>query len=147
MFIGASPGSTGGGIKTTTAATIYAVVRSRLFGHKDVPVMKRSISQDTVNDAIIIVTLSLVLVFSGTFILSLVQSDISLTYLLFEEISAFGTVGLSCGITDKLCFTGKLVIIVTMFLGRVGPLTFLFAMSGRKKFKKITNIEEKISIG
>ncbi len=146
MFIGASPGSTGGGIKTTTFASLYVLFRARMTGREDIPVFDRALPLEMIRDAVIILLLAIGLVFTGTVVL-LITEKASFLHLLFEQISAFATVGLSCGVTPELTDAGKIVIIVTMFLGRVGPLTFLFAMSGRRKALRIRNLEEKIMIG
>ncbi|MFP4459160.1 MAG: TrkH family potassium uptake protein [Candidatus Zixiibacteriota bacterium] len=149
MFIGASPGSTGGGIKTTTFASLYALLRARIMGKNDVPLFNRSLPMDVIRDAGLIVVLAIAVVLIGTTVLLITEngSDFDFLHLLFEEVSAFGTVGLSCGITNQLSAAGKLVIIITMFVGRIGPLTFLLAMSGRRIKKREHNLEEKIMIG
>jgi len=147
MFIGASPGSTGGGIKTTTMLSLYALLRARLSGFSDIPLFNRSIPLEIVRDAGLIVVLALSLILMGTLVLVVTEPDMPFEYILFEEISAFATVGLSCGITDKLSDVGRIVIIITMFLGRIGPLTFLFAIAGKRKNKRIRNLDEKIMIG
>lgn len=147
MFIGASPGSTGGGVKTTSVAAIYALIRSRLRGERDVGLFKRILPTQVIQNAAMIISLSLLLVMLGTLILAITDGHFGLAKLLFEDVSAFGTVGLSTGITSKLSVAGKLVIIVTMFLGRIGPLTFLFAITGRRSSTRVSNLEERMMIG
>ncbi|MBS5724985.1 MAG: TrkH family potassium uptake protein [Clostridiales bacterium] len=124
MFIGASPGSTGGGIKTSTFFVLMQQVRS-LFTKKHIGAFRRSISSETLTKASVIALLSLLLVCVGTFLLCILEPNCSFVQLLFEEVSAFGTVGLSTGITPSLADGSKLVLIFTMFAGRVGAFTLL----------------------
>lgn len=124
MFIGASPGSTGGGIKTSTFFVLIQQVRS-LFTKKNVSAFHRSISREALSKASMISLLSVLLVCVGTFLLCILEPEYSFLQLLFEEVSAFGTVGLSTGITPSLCEGSKLNLIFTMFAGRVGAFTLL----------------------
>ena len=124
MFIGASPGSTGGGIKTSTFFVLMQQVRS-LFTKKHVGAFRRSISPKTISKASIIAMISLLLVCVGTFFLCILEPEYSFVQLLFEEVSAFGTVGLSTGITPYIGDMSKLILIFTMFAGRVGMFTLL----------------------
>lgn len=134
MFIGASPASTGGGIKTTTffMVALYAVTTVRR--KQDYNILGRRLNEQTVKRALAIFTLALGLILVDTVIISAVESMThgteSLEQVLFEVVSAFGTVGLSTGITPTLNSVSKLFIICTMFLGRVGPLTVSMALSG-----------------
>jgi len=151
MFIGASPGSTGGGIKTTTFTTIFGLIKARMTGRKKVNLFNKSISPDIVNAAAMIIFLGLVLVSTGTFCLCVLElpnhGEWTFLDMLFEVVSAFGTVGLSTGITFNLCDASKLVLISIMFLGRVGPLTFLFAVISRKRIIHLEYVEENIIVG
>ena len=124
MFIGASPGSTGGGIKTSTFFVLMQQVRS-LFTKRHLGAFKRSISAETLSKASVISLLSILLCCAGTFLLCIMEPEYSFIQLLFEEVSAFGTVGLSTGITPALGSAAKLVLIITMFAGRVGMFTLL----------------------
>ena len=124
MFIGASPGSTGGGIKTSTFFVLMQQVRS-LFTKRHLGSFKRSISAETLSKASVISLLSILLCCAGTFLLCIMEPEYSFIQLLFEEVSAFGTVGLSTGITPELGSAAKLVLIITMFAGRVGMFTLL----------------------
>ena len=124
MFIGASPGSTGGGIKTSTFFVLMQQVRS-LFTKKHMGAFRRSISSETLSKASIIALLSMLLVYVGTFLLCILEPECSFVQLLFEEVSAFGTVGFSTGITSTLTDGSKLILIFTMFAGRVGMFTLL----------------------
>lgn len=124
MFIGAAPGSTGGGVKVTTVLVLYAVVASVMHGRDEVVLRKRRIDFDTVAGAVALVVLGVVL--TGACVAVLVRTEsLPATRLAFEAISAFGTVGLSLGITPQLSMWGKLCIVLLMFVGRVGLLSFL----------------------
>ena len=124
MFIGASPGSTGGGIKTTTFFVLMQEVRS-LFTKRHIGAFRRTIPMEALAKAFLITMLSLLLVCACTFFLCILEPEYTFLQLLFEEVSAFGTVGLSTGITPALGWVAKLVLIITMFAGRVGTFTLL----------------------
>ncbi|MBM7625012.1 TrkH family potassium uptake protein [Sporohalobacter salinus] len=146
MFIGASPGSTGGGIKTTTFGSVLAVVYAMMTGKEDIEAFKRRIPEDVIFKALSIIIISVLLIVVVTMTLT-VTEKMSFLDLLFETVSAFGTVGLSTGVTGKLSGIGKVLIILTMFAGRVGPLT-LFLAIGRKRIKgNIRYPEEKVLVG
>ncbi|MGI9861850.1 TrkH family potassium uptake protein [Moorella naiadis] len=130
MFIGASPGSTGGGIKTSTFATIAAAVWSIIKGKMDIEIFGRRLPRGTVLKALAVAAVSMLLVITITGIL-LVTEQAELEVVLFEVVSAFGTVGLTAGLTTKLTVIGKLLISLTMYIGRVGPLTLAFAIAQR----------------
>jgi trk system potassium uptake protein TrkH len=123
MFIGASPGGTGGGIKTVTFAVLLFAVRATLMGYENVEVFGRKLYWDSVRRAWALFFMSLGLIFVSWFILLLTENFPPLN-LLFEITSAFGTVGLSTGITPSLSPLGKIVIILDMYLGRVGLVVF-----------------------
>ncbi len=131
MFIGASPGSTGGGVKTTTFAVLLQSVTATLRGKYDVEFFERRIPQATVVKSIAIFIVCLILVSAGLLIMMRIEHDKSFLSLFFEVTSAFGTVGLSLGITPFLSYAGKLVIIGLMYLGRVGPLTLVLAVGSK----------------
>ena len=124
MFVGASPGSTGGGIKTSTFFVLFQSARS-MFAKRQVGAFKRSISRENVSKAYMITILSMAVVCIGTFLMCILEPRYSFIQLLFEVVSAFGTVGLSTGITPELGNAGKLVIIIIMFIGRLGAMTLL----------------------
>lgn len=128
MFIGASPGGTGGGIKTSTFGVFMSTIWSMLRGRTQVEIFRRSIPQDIVTSALLLTTLTLMLLAVFAFVL-LTTEDLMPVHIFFELFSAFGTVGLSTGITPSLTTIGKLIIILTMFIGRVGPLTLMLAIS------------------
>ena len=147
MFVGASPGSTGGGIKTSTIGVIFAFLKSRIAARESVNIFYRSLSLDLVTRAFMVVTLSICIICLSSFILFLTQPAASMSEVMFEAFSAFGTVGLSLGMTMKLNTVGKIVIILTMYIGRIGPLTLLYAFSRRKAFGRYEYIEETVMIG
>ncbi len=147
MFIGASPGSTGGGIKTTTFIAMVLSVLSTYRSDPHVVLGGRTLPKDVIQKAWAITTSAAVLVFLIVSILSLTERTDLLT-VLFEVTSAFGTVGLSLGITPYLTDVGKMAIILTMFIGRVGPLTLAFVLSQKKNKKAhIKYPDERIMIG
>jgi trk system potassium uptake protein TrkH len=145
MFIGASPGSTGGGIKTSTFFVLAQSTRS-MFSKQAVGAFKRSISSQNVSKAYAISMLSALVVIVATFLLCVLEPEFQFIQLLFEVISAFGTVGLSTGITPDLSGAGKLVIILVMFIGRLGAMT-LISMWIERPEKMIRYTEETIAIG
>ena len=142
MFIGASPGSTGGGIKTTTLGILVASFISIIRGKSRIELFKRSISFPILNRALVVFAFAISFIMFSAFLLSLTEKA-SFLNLLFEEISAFGTVGLSRGITSALSNWGKMVIIVSMFVGRVGVLTLAFAITTPKEHLRVEYPEEK----
>ncbi|MCK4259234.1 MAG: Trk family potassium uptake protein [Halanaerobiales bacterium] len=147
MFIGASPGSTGGGIKTTTIGALFSGLWATIKGKNDVEIFGRRLDDTIIYKSFTILLLSLMLVLLVTLILS-VTEDIPLLNVLFETISAFGTVGLSTGYTAALSKIGRFLITITMFAGRVGPLTLAVAMSEvNKKKAKFHYPKEKIMVG
>ncbi len=129
MFIGASSGSTGGGIKTSTFVVIFAAMWGIIRGRKLISFGRRTISHDLIYKAFAIFVFSATFVFICTFILSLIEPHIPIMNILFEEVSAFATVGLSTGITAQLSDASKVILIISMFVGRVGILTLAFALS------------------
>lgn len=148
MFIGASPGSTGGGLKTTTLGILLLGVMNAITGREDIEYRKRRLSWQIFNKACAILMLSLFYLFVMIIIMSIFDSSKGFLPLLFELISAFGTVGLSMGITAKLSIISKLIIILTMYIGRVGPLTIMYALSKKKcREGKYKYPEETILIG
>jgi len=146
MWIGASPGSTGGGIKTTTFFTLLSSVKA-IVGRHEATEFNRKISDDSISKAYAVTTISALLLVLGVFLLSVFEQDRSgLLPLVFEAISAFGTVGLSMGVTGTLGVGGKCILMVLMFVGRLGPVTI--ADSLRKcSVRHIHYMEESISIG
>jgi trk system potassium uptake protein TrkH len=130
MFIGGSPGSTAGGIKTVTFLVIIMVVYATLLKKRNVEIFKRSVRPVVVGRAITVTVLFAAVLLFGTLLLSLTESENGFTVedIMFETASALGTVGLSTGITPDLTTMGKLIIIATMLIGRLGPLTLLASL-------------------
>ncbi|HUH64886.1 MAG TPA: TrkH family potassium uptake protein [Syntrophales bacterium] len=154
MFIGASPGSTGGGIKTTSFALLHLMIWSRLKGRDQVNVFDRTIPPEIMTRTIAIifasafsitVITSILLLLGGVGNLPPVESRHYFVEYLFETVSAFGNVGLSMGITPTLSAGQKLALILTMFAGRVGPLTLAFSWYSPKK--GLTYAEESVMVG
>ncbi len=133
MWIGASPGSTGGGIKTTTAAVALLNLASIIRGKDRTEFHRTQISEVAIMRAFAIILLSLLVIGGSVFLISLNDSDKGLLEIAFESFSAFSTVGLSLGITSGLSVTSKLVLVVVMFIGRVGALTVLVAFVHQSK--------------
>jgi len=154
MFIGASPGSCGGGIKTTAFAALSLLGISSLRGKEKPDIFYRSIPESCVEKALSLTMVASVIVIIGTFFiliselgnLSHPESRGRFLELFFEVVSAFGTVGLSTGITPKLSDMGKLIITAVMFVGRLGPLVIAIAIS-RQKDSRYYYAEENIMIG
>ncbi|WFA09882.1 TrkH family potassium uptake protein [Tissierella sp. Yu-01] len=146
MFIGGSPCSTGGGIKTTTFGSLVLATLSVIKGNKDVVAFKKRISYDVINKSIAIIMIGLIWVVSVSFILTITE-DADFLDLLFETTSAFATVGLTTGVTPELSDVGKLILTFTMYAGRVGPLTMAFAFSKHHKPVSYKYSEGNIMVG
>jgi trk system potassium uptake protein TrkH len=146
MFIGASAGSTGGGIKTTTFWMIWKSFASSMQNKDDIESFKREIPRSIVQKSIAIFVLSLGFVIIFMYLVSIFEK-LAFRDLIFEVVSAFGTVGLSTGITSSLHVPGKILITMLMFLGRLGPLTVVLAFSGYKRKINYTFAQEKIMVG
>lgn len=145
MYIGASPGSTGGGIKTTTIFTAlrssYCIARNR-----HITAFKRKIPNSVVQKSFMLVFISVLLICIDTFIIMILEPNFSFLQILFEVVSAFATVGLSTGITAQLSILSKILIIITMFVGRLGPLTIISLLAG-KQLSNVFYSEESYTIG
>jgi trk system potassium uptake protein TrkH len=146
MFVGASPGSTGGGIKTTTLGVIVLSIKSQFRGRIDTNCMERRVSQDVIRRSFSIFFLFLGVIFFDLLILCITERA-SFLALLFEIISALGNTGLSMGITSQLSELGKIILSATMFIGRVGPLTMGLAMLGCLNQSRYRYPEENIFVG
>jgi trk system potassium uptake protein TrkH len=155
MMIGASPGSTGGGIKTSTFGVLIAYAISRMRGFSRVHLFRRTIPQESIDRAGGVVVLSIALVVLAASALMVTelyglpdaQAQQRFVPVLFETISAFGTVGLSMNLTADLTAAGKVLIAVVMFLGRVGPLTLALAITARRAQPQFRYAEENLMIG
>jgi trk system potassium uptake protein TrkH len=150
MFVGASPGSTGGGIKTVTVAVIVCGIWSALRGRPEPQAFRRRLARDIVERALTVMAVGVVWVATVSMILSAwgFAEGVRYTFLdvLFETTSAFATVGLSTGATPLLNTFGRILIVVTMFVGRVGPLTLFVAMHGRAQRLHYTYATENVAI-
>ncbi|MBN6885660.1 trk/ktr system potassium uptake protein [Cytobacillus horneckiae] len=147
MFIGAGSGSTAGGIKITTFAVLIATVWSQLKGKEDVVLFRRRIELQTILKALTVAMCGLAIVIVVTFILSITEKGQNFIVYLFEATSAFGTVGLSMGLTTELSPIGRVLIIFTMFAGRLGPITLGFAIAKRRKKEAYRHPKGNIMIG
>lgn len=145
MFIGASPGSTGGGIKTTTFFVLIEAVRGTFANH-ETRAFRRKIPSGLVSKAFTLITVGVSIVICATFVMCLLQPDMGFLELMFETVSAFGTVGLTTGITSSLGTPARLFLPLIMFTGRLGPLTML-AIWSQKPPSRVSYPEENISIG
>ncbi|MEA3312804.1 MAG: potassium transporter TrkG, partial [Caldisericota bacterium] len=148
MLIGGSPGGTAGGIKTTTFIVITGLVIYSIRRKGDVVIGKRAIKKGTLMRAVFVFGFAIFVIAVATLVILFVQGgEFTFLQVLFEVISAFGTVGLSTGITTHLSSISRFVIIVTMFVGRVGSMSLVISMMGRRKTPHIGYPEEDIAIG
>ncbi|BCB03120.1 ktr system potassium uptake protein D [Bacillus sp. KH172YL63] len=146
MFIGASPSSVGGGIRTTTFALNILFLFHFAKGNQTIKIFKREIHQQDIIKSLVVTMMAIFLCFFSVIILTFTE-DHSLMEIVFEVASAFGTTGLSMGITSELSSIGKCVIIGLMFIGRVGILSFLFMIGGKEKKDKYHYPKERVIIG
>ena len=155
MFIGASPGSCGGGIKTTTFFVLFSLVKNRIRGNTTVNVFKKTLGKESLSKSVSIFLLSISLVTLVLFLLlmsdhfghkEIQNADRFISYL-FEVVSAFGTVGLSMGATAAINSLGKFLLIITMLIGRVGVLTFAYVLTAAEGQKGIEYAEENLMVG
>lgn len=148
MFIGASPGSTGGGIKTTTLGILWASIGAIITGQNRIVIFKRRIPFLVLNRALVVFAFSVMFVVLAAFLLSITEKA-PIIDIMFESVSAFGTVGLSRGLTQLLTTNGKLIIILVMFIGRLGALTLAFAITAPTELPsvKVEYPSESVMIG
>lgn len=147
MFIGAAPGSTGGGVKVTTFIILIFSVTAYIRGKEDINIIRRKVPENIVKKSFAIIGFALMLIFTTSFIL-MINGTGSFSECVFEAISAFGTVGLSTGITPSLNVFGKFIIIITMFIGRVGPISAALSIYSLKNGKIAYKYPEgKITVG
>lgn len=147
MFVGGSPGSTAGGLKTTTMGILLFTVICVIKGREDTEIFMKKISKDIVYKSLTLVFIGLSLIITVTMILSYTEVGASFIELLYETVSAFTTAGLTLGLTPSLSIIGKVLIIIMMYLGRVGPLTVVLALTREKRDNGIKYPEGKILIG
>ncbi|MFC1480150.1 TrkH family potassium uptake protein [Candidatus Omnitrophota bacterium] len=146
MFIGGATGSTAGGIKVNSLGVIWAYVKSVFSNNDNIVLMKHSVSRRLVNQTFLVIFMGLAVVFAGTMFLTLSENK-RFVRVMFETVSAFGTVGLSTGITPELSGPGKIVLTVIMLIGRIGPLTVITALSQKRRHYQVRYPEGKIVIG
>ena len=146
MFIGGSPGSTAGGIKTTTALVIFLTLVSSLRKETGTNVFSRRIELEAIRKATMVFFLSILMVITASLIICSVQ-NLALTDVLFESFSAMGTVGMTTGITRELNTISRIVIILLMYSGRIGSLTFALSFGDKRIAKQIVMPSERINIG
>ncbi len=146
MFIGGAAGSTAGGIKVNTVGVLWAHIRSIFANRDEVVLMKHSIPKSMISQAFLVVFLSLGALFIGVLILALIEQR-EVIKVVFEAVSAFGTVGLSTGITPQLAGVSKIVIILLMIIGRLGPLTLIAILSGKAERSRLEYPVGKVNIG
>jgi potassium uptake TrkH family protein len=147
MFIGASSASTGGGIKTSTFTAIFLSAFSTIRGKKRPEFLKHTFTEDTIFKAHSIFLFSATFVFVMIGLLSLTEPDIDILRLAFEEVSAFATVGLTTGITSELSMAGRVIIMASMFIGRIGTLTLFIALSNRRTSSAYTYPSANLIVG
>ena len=146
MFIGGASASTAGGIKVNTIAVLMAAVLSSIAGKTHATAFGREVAQPQIYRALTVLVLGLAMVFAVSFFLTITEG-LPLIQILFETVSAFATVGLSTGITQELSPVGRLIIILTMYLGRIGPLTLALVLAQREKTAPYRYAEERVKIG
>ena len=147
MFIGGSPVGTAGGIKTVTVAVVFATVMSTIKNHNETELFNRTLPKKAISKAVAVCGMSFTIMLISTFLLTLV-CDAPTLDIIYETVSATATVGLTRNLTSSLDSWGKIIIIGTMYLGRIGPISLAFAFGTRKEKRNIIrNPVEEISIG
>jgi len=147
MFIGASPGGTGGGIKTTTLRVLTSCTKAVLQGKEEVLLYERKIAISLIVKAVGVLMGSIATVILSTTLIALTDPELDFIQILFEVVSAFATVGLSMGITGSVSVAAKLILIITMYIGRVGVLLLMSAILGDPKPTRIHYPEENLLVG
>lgn len=146
MFIGASPSSVGGGIRTTTFALNLLFLYHFARGHKSIKIFRRELLEEDLRKSVVVTMFAVLICFSAIVILTITES-FSFISILFEVCSAFGTTGLSMGITPELTSIGKVVIMILMFIGRIGILTFLYLLGTKERKDNFHYPKERVIIG
>lgn len=147
MFIGGSPGSTAGGFKTVTFGLVILTVISVIKGREDTEAFGRRFSKELVYKAFALLIIAIGLIIIVTMTLAITEPGEKFIDILYEATSAFATVGLTTGVTQRLSIIGKIIIMITMYCGRVGPLTVALALSSRRRKNGCKYPEGKILIG
>ncbi|MFA1819396.1 TrkH family potassium uptake protein [Virgibacillus oceani] len=146
MFIGASPSSAGGGIRTTTFVLVVLFIISYARGRRNIRIFNREVYEEDVRKAVAVILMGIMLVFVSVLLVSIAE-PFTLSAILFETTSAFGTVGLSLGITEELSVFSKVILMLLMFIGRIGIITLLFIFKPNKEKESIHYPKEKMIIG
>lgn len=146
MFIGASPSSAGGGIRTTTFALVIIFLITFARGGRSIRLFNREIYDEDLMKAVAVTLMAIILMCSSIIIMTMIE-QFTLADILFEVTSAFGTVGLSLGITNKLSIGSKMILMVLMFIGRIGIISFLFVFKNQRKSGRVNYPKERIIIG
>lgn len=146
MFIGASPSSAGGGIRTTTFALVIIFIITYARGGKSVKIFNREVYEDDLLKAVTVTLLAFIMFVIGVIILSLIE-PFPINHIIFEVASAFGTVGLSQGITSELTAVSKIILMIFMFIGRIGLVTFIFTFRNDTNQLSVRYPKEKLIIG
>ena len=146
MFIGGSPGSTAGGIKTTTVVVLIVFVRANLMEAAGCNVFNRRLDETAIRKASVVMCTNLFLILTGTIFMEIMQ-PFSLADVMFEVFSAMGTVGMSAGITRDVCMASRMMLVFLMFCGRIGTVTFASTFAYNRKQVKLLNPEEHVNVG
>jgi trk system potassium uptake protein len=146
MFVGTAPSSTAGGVKVTTLALLVLVLLAQAQGQEEVSAFGRRVPRQLMQKMLVVLSLSALLVIAAALAL-MVSDSLRLLPAIFEITSAFGTVGLSMNVSQELTTFGKLLVAGVMFLGRVGPITMILALSARQKVRGYVYPQEDIAIG
>ncbi len=146
MFIGGSPGGTAGGVKTSTFGIVLASIAATFRGKGRVELFRRHVPDAAVREALVVIAMGIIVVTAGTFVLLLAE-ELTLRDVLFEVVSAFGTVGLSTGVTPTLSTVGKVALMLIMLTGRIGPLTLALAIGERAERPLYDYPQERVVIG
>ena len=147
MFIGGSPAGTAGGFKTTTAASLYLITKSNLRKEKDITIFNRRLPEEVTKKTVALFTISVMWMFLAILFLAITDPGVEILDILFEVFSAYGTVGLTRGITSGLSILGKIIISLTMIFGKIGPISLVLAFIKVEKPKVYREREEAIIIG
>lgn len=147
MFIGGSPGSTSGGAKTTTLFVMVAYLWTTMRGKYGIDVFSRRLKEDVVRKAALVIGVNMLLFITGAMVIFAVQPELGFADVIFEVISGISTVGMTTGITRSLGTVSRVVIIVLMYCGRIGSLSFALSFSENKRIVPLQQPEEEINIG
>jgi trk system potassium uptake protein TrkH len=147
MFIGGSPGSTAGGVKTTTVVVLMSYAVAMVRNRQDINLFGRRLTEDVVKKANAVVIINMTLAMTAVIIIMVLQPDLIFENVLFEVFSAIGTAGMTTGITRDLCVANKLIIILLMYCGRLGSLSFALVFAQKRQQADVRQPQEKIIVG